>query len=122
MKEKKNWVFILDKDEFVRLSLKKILDRYGFKVEEIDHFSQLEKRKKDLKKGVIIVDMDIGEIENEIHFLKKWIDRLILMSASTTEELLDRLKKLGIKHIIKKPVEPNILRKTLREISFPIEI
>ncbi len=122
MKEDKKWAFILDKDEFVRLSLKKILDRYGFKVEEIEDFSQLEKRKRDVQKGVIIADLDIGEIENEVQFLKKWSERLILMSASPTDELLSRLKRLGIRRIIKKPVEPNILRKTLREMSFSIEI
>lgn len=122
MMEKKRWAFIIDKDDFVRLSLKKILDKYGFRVEEIDNFSQIEKRKKDIKNGVIIADLDIGELEREIQFLKRWSDRLILMSPSTTDELLDRLKRLGIRHIIKKPVEPNILRKKLREISFPIEI
>ncbi len=122
MKEDKKWAFILDKDEFVRLSLKKILDRYGFKVEEIEDFSQLEKRKRDVQKGVIIADLDIGEIEDEVQFLKKWSERLILMSASPTDELLSRLKRLGIRRIIKKPVEPNILRKTLREMSFSIEI
>lgn len=122
MKGDKKWVFILDKDEFVRLSLKKILDRYGFKVEEIEDFSQLEKRKRDVQKGVIIADLDIGEIEDEVQFLKKWSERLILMSASPTDELLSRLKRLGIRRIIKKPVEPNILRKTLREMSFSIEI
>ena len=66
MKEMKKWAFILDRDEFVRLSLKKILDKYGFTVEEIDHFSQLEKRKKNIKHAVIIADLEIGEIEDEI--------------------------------------------------------
>jgi hypothetical protein len=46
MKEKRKWAFILDKDEFVRLSLNKILKKYGFQTEEIEDFSQLEKRKK----------------------------------------------------------------------------
>ena len=41
MKEKPKWAFILDKDEFVRLSLNKILKKYGFHVEEIEDFSQL---------------------------------------------------------------------------------
>ena len=45
MKEKLKWAFILDKDEFVRLSLNKILKKYGFQTEEIEDFSQLEKRK-----------------------------------------------------------------------------
>jgi len=45
MKEKLRWAFILDKDEFVRLSLNKILKKYGFQTEEIEDFSQLEKRK-----------------------------------------------------------------------------
>jgi ActR/RegA family two-component response regulator len=48
MKERMKCAFILDKDEFFRLSLKKILEKYGFHVEEIEDFSQLEKRKKDL--------------------------------------------------------------------------
>jgi hypothetical protein len=41
------------------------------------------------------------------------------MSPLITEELALRLKKIGIQHIIKKPVDPRILRRNIREISFP---
>ena len=51
---KAKWAFILDKDEFVRLSLNKILKKYGFQVEEIEDFSQLEKRKKEIEGGMIL--------------------------------------------------------------------
>ena len=51
MIERLKWAFIIDKDEFVRLSLNKILNKYGFQVEEIDDFSQLEKRIKDVRGG-----------------------------------------------------------------------
>ncbi len=52
MNEKVKWAFIIDKDEFVRLSLNKILKKYGFQVEEIEDFSQLEgRRKRDVKEG-----------------------------------------------------------------------
>ena len=54
MKERIRWAFILDKDEFVRLSLNKILKKYGFQVEEIEDFSQLEGRKKDVEGGMIL--------------------------------------------------------------------
>ena len=59
MKEKVRWAFILDKDEFVRLSLNKILKKYGFEVEEIEDISGLEKRKKDVKGGMILADMEM---------------------------------------------------------------
>jgi DNA-binding NtrC family response regulator len=119
MKEKVRWAFIIEKDEFVRLSLKKILNKYGFKVEEIDNILQLEKRKKDIKEGVIVADLEIGEIEQQLPLLKKWNERLILMSPSITDEVVQRLKELGIEKLIKKPVEPNILKKIIKEISFP---
>jgi len=32
------------------------------------------------------------------------------------------LKKMGIHRIIKKPVDPRLLRKAIREISFPNEV
>jgi len=121
MKERTRWAFILDKDEFVRLSLNKILNKYGFQVEEIEDFSQLEKRKKDVKEGMILADMEIEALEKQISFLRKWNDRFILMSPLITDELTARLKKLGIQRIIKKPVDPRILRKHIREISFPDE-
>ena len=119
MKEKLKWAFILDKDEFVRLSLNKILKKYGFHVEEIEDFFQLEKRKKDIERGMILVDVDIDILEKGVPFLKKWSRRFILMTPLVNDELIIRLKKMGIRHIIKKPVDPRLLRKVIREISFP---
>jgi len=121
MKEKSKWAFILDKDEFVRLSLNKILKKYGFHVEEIEDFSQLEKKKKDIEGGVILADVDIDVLEKGFPFLKKWSRRFILMTPLVTDELTIRLKKMGIQHIIKKPVDPRLLRRIIREISFPDE-
>jgi FixJ family two-component response regulator len=121
MKERMKWAFIIDKDEFVRLSLNKILKKYGFQVEEIDDFSQLEKRKKDAKRGMILGDIEIEILEGQLPLLRKWDDRFILMSPLITEELTLRLKKIGIQRIIKKPVDPRMLRRHVREISYPDE-
>ena len=122
MKERTRWAFIIDKDEFVRLSLNKILKKYGFQVEEIEDFSQLERRKKDVKGGMILADVEIEVLEGQLPFLRKWSDRFILMSPLITDELILRLKKIGIQRIIKKPVDPRILRRNIREISFPDEV
>ena len=118
MKEKLKWAFILDKDEFVRLSLNKILKKYGFQTEEIEDFSQLEKRKKDIEGGIGFADVEIDVLEKDFVFLRKWSDRLILMIPLVTDELIIRLKKMGIRRIMKKPVDPRLLRKVIREISF----
>ena len=115
------WAFIIDKDEFVRLSLNKIFKKYGFRVEEIEDFSQLERRKKDVKGGMILADVEIEVLEGQLPLIRKWNDRLILMSPLITDELTLRLKKIGIQRIIKKPVDPRILRRHIREISFPGE-
>ena len=122
MKEKGKWAFILDKDEFVRLSLNKILKKYGFQTEEIENFSQLEKRRKDVEGGMILADVEIDVLEKAISLLKRWNDRFILMTPLVTEELTLRLKKMGIHRIMKKPVDPRLLRKVIREISFPDEV
>jgi FixJ family two-component response regulator len=119
MKEKRKWAFILDKDEFVRLSLNKILKKYGFQTEEIEDFSQLEKRKKDVEGGMILADVEIDVLEKGFPLLKKWNHRFILMTPLVTDELTIRLKKMGIHRIMKKPVDPRLLRKVIREISFP---
>ena len=119
MREKLKWAFILDKDEFVRLSLNKILKKYGFQTEEIEDFAQLEKRKKDVDGGMILADVEIEVLEKDFPFSKKWSDRLILMTPLVTDELTLRLKKMGIRRIMKKPVDPRLLRKVIREISFP---
>jgi DNA-binding response OmpR family regulator len=121
MKEKLKWAFILDKDEFVRLSLNKILKKYGFHVEEIEDFSQLEKRKKDIEGGIILADVEIDVLEKGFSLLKKWNNRFILMTPLVSDELTIRLKKMGIRRIIKKPVDPRLLRNVIREISFPGE-
>ena len=122
MEEKVKWAFILDKDEFVRLSLNKILKKYGFRVEEIEDISELENRKKEVKEGMILADIEIETLEKWFPLLKKWNDRFILMSPLVTDELIQRLKQKGIYRIIKKPVEPRRLRRVIREISFPGEV
>jgi DNA-binding response OmpR family regulator len=119
MKEKRRWAFILDKDEFVRLSLNKILKKYGFQTEEIEDFSQLEKRKKDVDGGMILADVEIDVLEKGFPFLKRWNNRFVLMTPLVTDELDLRLKKMGVRRIMKKPVDPRLLRKVIREISFP---
>src|SRR4030043_1279852 len=122
MKEKKRWAFILDKDEFVRLSLNKILKKYGYCVQEIEDFSELEKRKKDMKEGMILADLEIDVLERWAPLLKRWNDRFILMTPLITDELTIRLKKIGVLRIMKKPVEPRFLKRVIREISFPNEV
>src|SRR3989304_353883 len=122
MMEKRKWAFILDKDEFVRLSLNKILKKYGFQTEEIEDFNQLEKRKKDIESGMILADVEMDVLEKGFPLLKKWNNRFILMTPQVTDELNIRLKKMGICRIIKKPVDPRLLRKIIREISFPDEV
>ncbi len=122
MKEKLKWAFIFDKDEFVRLSLNKILKKYGFNVEEIEDFSQLEKRKKDLERGMILADVEIDVLEKGFPLARKQNNRFVLMTPLVNDELIIRLKKMGIHRIIKKPVDPRLLRKVIREISFPDEV
>jgi FixJ family two-component response regulator len=122
MQERKRWAFILDKDEFVRLSLNKILKKYGFSVEEIEDFSELEKRKRDMEEGIILADVEIDVLERWFPLLRRWNDRLILMTPLITDEFTIRLKKIGIRRIIKKPVEPKLLQGVIREISFPNEL
>jgi FixJ family two-component response regulator len=122
MKERMKCAFIIDKDEFVRLSLNKILKKYGFHVEEIEDISQLEKRKKDVEGGMILADVEIDVLEKRFFLLKRWNNRFILMTPLVTDELTLRLKKMGIHRIIKKPVDPRLLRKAIREISFPDEV
>ncbi len=43
------------------------------------------------------------------------------MSPLMTEELTLRLKKMGIRRMIKKPVEPRLLKRVIREICPPEE-
>lgn len=122
MKEKLRWAFILDRDEFVRLSLNKILKKYGFEVEEIEDLSSLEKRRKDVKEGMILADLDMESLERWLPYLKRWNKRFILMSPQITDDLVQRLKQIGIHRILKKPVEPRLLRKAIRETPFSDEI
>jgi len=122
MKEKVRWAFILDKDEFVRLSLNKILKKYGFQVEEIEDLSELEKRKKDVKGGMILADLEMEGLERWLPLLKQWNERFIFMNSQITDDLTQRLKQIGIRRIMKKPVEPRLLRKVIREMSFPDEV
>jgi FixJ family two-component response regulator len=91
-------------------------------VEEIEDLSQLEKRKKDVERGMILADVEIDILEKGFSLLRKLNNRFVLMTPLVTDELTIRLKKMGIHRIIKKPVDPRLLRKVIREISFPDEV
>ncbi len=119
MNRKVKWAFVIDRDEFVRLSLNKILQKYGFQVVEIEDISQLEGREKEIRTGVIIGDVEVELLERKPPLLRRWGDRFILMSPSITDEAAPRLKKMGVQHIVKKPVDPKMLRRAIRQISFP---
>jgi len=118
MEEKARWAFILDRDEFLRLSLNKILKKYGFQVEEIEDISELERRQKDIKRGMILADLEMEGFERWLPLLKKWNKRFILMSPQITDDLTLRLRQIGIRRILKKPVEPRLLKKVIQEM-FP---
>jgi len=122
MKEREKCAFILDKDEFVRLSLNKILKKYGYCVEEIEDFSELEKKKREVEEGVVLADVEIDILESWVPLLRRWTNRFILMTPLVTDELKLRLKRIGIRHIMKKPVEPRLLKRVIREIYFPEEV
>jgi len=68
---------------------------------------------------VILGDVELEMLETKSPFLKKWGGRFILVSPSITDEIAPRLKKMGIQHIVKKPVDPRMLRRVIRQISFP---
>jgi hypothetical protein len=68
---------------------------------------------------MILADVEIEVLEKWLPLLRKWSDRFVLMSPLITEDLVLRLKKIGIRHVIKKPVEPRFLRKVIRDFSFP---
>ncbi len=121
MKQKEKYAFILDKDEFVRLSLNKILNKYGFQVEEIENFSQLESRKKVIDRGIILADVEMDVLEKWVSLVKKWNDHFVFMSPLITEELTLRLKKMGIHRMMKKPVEIRSLKRVIRELCPPEE-
>ncbi len=122
MRQTKKWAFVLDPDEFVRLSLSKILRKYGFEVEEMEgDLSKLQKTRKKIETGIILADIEMDLLEKSLPVLTRWRDRLIVMTPLVTDELRRRLKKIGVRRIIKKPVEPRTLRRVIRGISLPGE-
>jgi DNA-binding response OmpR family regulator len=122
MGQGKTWAFIFEKDQSFRLSLNKILKKYGFEVEEIEDFSELEGRKKDVEEGMVLADVEIEVLERWLPLVRKWNDRFILMTPLVSDDLTLRTRKMGIQHILKKPVEPKSLRKVIRKFGFPDEM
>jgi hypothetical protein len=41
------------------------------------------------------------------------------MTPLATDEIVLRLKKVGVRRILKKPVEPKSLRKVIHDMAFP---
>jgi DNA-binding response OmpR family regulator len=121
MGKKSKFAFIHDRDPFVRLSLNKILSKYGFQVEEVTDLSQLEDHTKEIGRGIVLADVEIEALETWIPVLKKWNDHFVFMSPLVTEESTGRLKKMGVRRIIKKPVEPRLLKRVIRDICPPEE-
>jgi FixJ family two-component response regulator len=118
MEQVKQWAFIFEKDQFFRLSLNKILKKYGFEVVEIEDFSELEGRKKDVEEGMVLADVEIDVLERWLPLIRKWNDRFILMTPLVSDDLSLRTRKMGIQHILKKPVEPKSLRRVIQKFGF----
>ena len=116
MKKDGKYAFILDPDEFVGLSLVKILQKYGFQVEKIEDLSSLTGRKRDITHGIVLADVEVEVLEKEAPLLRGSEDHFVLMSPHITDELKIRLKKLGIRRIMRKPVEPRVLKRVIRGI------
>lgn len=64
----------------------------------------------------MLADVETDVLEKSISLVRKWSDRFVFMSPLITEELNLRLKKMGVRRMIKKPVEPRLLRRVIREI------
>ncbi len=111
-----NKAFLLDKDEFVRLSLSKILQKYGFQVEEISDLSELEPLKKEASRSLVLADVELEALQQWAPLIQKWKTHFIFMSPQITEESGTFLKNLGIRRMIKKPVEPEALKKAIRNL------
>ena len=118
MSQGKMCAFIFEKDQFFRLSLNKILKKYGFEVEEIENFSELESRKRDIEEGMVLADVEIEVLERWLPLVRKWNDRFILMTPLVSDDLTLRTRKMGIQHILKKPVEPKSLRRVIQKFGF----
>jgi DNA-binding NtrC family response regulator len=122
MERGKKRAFILERDQSFRLSLNKILKKYGFEVEEIEEISQLERGKKEIEGGIVLADAEIELLEHWVPLIKKWNDRFILMTPLVSDDLALRTKKMGIQYILKKPVEPKFLKRVIQRIPFPDEL
>lgn len=70
---------------------------------------------------MILADVEIEVLEKWIPLLRRWNERFILMTPLVSDELTARLKQIGVHHILKKPVEPRLLKKVIHKISPPEE-
>lgn len=117
-------VLIVDDSSYMRMFIKKVINKEGsyMAFEAIDKENAIEMFKT-IKPDIVTLDLNISEVKNDgIEVLKNILEIdpkaiVIIVSAAGYENFRDECIELGAKTYIKKPIDTEVLLKTLAEHS-----
>ncbi len=115
--ERKGKILVIDDEEVVRKSVKRILEREGYTVDEAQSAEQAIQKMEQEAYDVALVDMVMPKVtglELMGTLKKRWPDTIaIVITGYATVETAVEAKRLGAFDYIEKPFEPRRIESTL---------
>jgi two-component system sensor histidine kinase/response regulator len=109
-----NLIIVIDDDEIIRLSCKKILEKSGYRVEVFDNGHDGIRRVRDLRPPVLVVDIKIPgldgfEVIKTVRDIDPDVVIVVITGYATIETAVDAMKA-GAYDFLPKPFTPSELR------------
>jgi two-component system, chemotaxis family, chemotaxis protein CheY len=120
MKDNKKVILCIDDDQDFLDSLKVIIEDNGYTVIIAGSAELGLKKYKETNPDLVIVDLMMEEVDSGIHFVKdvKAIGAkqpiYMLSSVGDNLNLNTDYNKLGLSGVLQKPIDPDVLLKTLK--------
>lgn len=120
MSTEKKTILCIDDDKDFLFSLKVILEKNGYAVEEAASAEEGLKRFKAVKPALVIVDMMMEEIDSGRNFVKevrnenKGIPIYLFSSVGDQLSQTTNYMELGFNGVLQKPVDPKALLATIK--------
>jgi len=115
-------ISVVDDDVSFRTSVRRLLQSFGFKVLTFESARQFLTSKTRYSSKCLLLDVDLPDL-NGFQVAEQLLSGnhklpLVLLSGKTTEGDFQRAKRLGVL-FLQKPVNAEILRKTVKRLCRP---
>ncbi|MFC1556291.1 response regulator [candidate division KSB1 bacterium] len=112
---------VIDDDDMIRTVIAELLAKLDFEVDTAEDGWEGVRMVKKGDYNIILLDIRMPGVDGEqvLSILNKFDDSLpvLIVSAYLTKERVAKLKKLGVKGFLTKPIDPKSFNYAVKQIS-----